>query len=124
GPFHAGTTLVLLLALLALDRAGERGAGAAVAGVLLTLALVSDALALYVGVLPIVAVSLIRLATGSGRLRPDGLLLGAAALSVPASLLLGAAIRGRGGFATVPLPAPFAPVDGLPSDAAVAGEGL
>src|SRR5215471_4198325 len=44
GPFHAGTTLVLLLALLVLDRAGERLVGAAAVGLLLMLAAFSDML--------------------------------------------------------------------------------
>jgi hypothetical protein len=123
GPFHAGTTLVLLVALLVLDVAGERALGAAVVGVLLTVALFSDALALYVGVLPIVAVTLLRRLRGLGQ-RPDRALLAAALISVPASLLLMGVVGGLGGFATVPLQGSFARVEDLPRNAALALEGV
>src|SRR5262249_52836814 len=101
GPFHAGTTLMLLLALLVLDRAGERLVGAAAIGLLLTLAVFSDTLAVYVGVVPIIAVTLLRIVRGRGQ-RPDQALLGAAVLSVAASLLLMGLVSVLGGFSTVP----------------------
>src|SRR5215471_15145141 len=113
GPFHAGTTLVLLLALLVLDRAGERLVGAAAVGLLLMLAAFSDMLALYVGVVPLVAVTAIRLLRGRGQ-RADHALLTAALLSVPASLLLMGLVSALGGFATVPLQGAFARVEDLP----------
>src|SRR5215472_513385 len=107
GPFHAGTTLMVLLALLVLDRAGERLLGAATVGLLLTLAVFSDALAIYVGVVPIVAVALLRLVRGRGQ-RADQALLGAA----------------LGGFATVPRQGAFAGVADLPHNAGLALEGV
>ena len=61
GPFHVGTTLVLLLALLALDAAARRPPWLVVFALLLTAALLSDALALYVGLAPVVLVGLARL---------------------------------------------------------------
>jgi hypothetical protein len=123
GPFHAGTTLVLLLALLVLDHAGERLLGAAAVGALLAVAVFSDALALYVGVVPIVAVTLLRRMRGRGQ-GQDRALLGAALISVPVSLLLVGVASGLGGFATVPLQASFARVDELPGNAALALEGV
>ncbi len=125
GPFHAGTTLVLLLALLVLDAAGDRPLGAVAVGALLTLAVLSDALALYVGVLPIVAVTTLRLwaRRRAGR-RPDLALLAAAVLSIPASLLLMGAIGVLGGFATVPRQASFAGIEDLPKNAALALQGV
>lgn len=124
GPFHAGTTLALILALLVLDAAGDRPLGAVAVGALLTLAVLSDALALYVGVLPIVAVIVLSVWTRSSSRRSDLALLAAAVLSIPASLLLGGGIGVLGGFATVPLQASFAPVEDLPKNAALALEGV
>jgi hypothetical protein len=123
GPFHAGTTLVVLLALLVLDRAGDRLPGAAAVGLLLTLAVFSDALALYVGVVPIIAVTLLRVVRGRGR-RADHALLGAALLTVPASLVLMGVVGVMGGFATVPIQGAFARVEDLPHNAALALEGV
>src|SRR5215831_1620994 len=123
GPFHSGTTLVLLVALLVLDHAGERPLGAAAVGALLTVAVYSDALALYVGVLPIIVVTMLRRLRGRGQ-GQDRALLGAALVSVPASLLLMGIISGLGGFATVPLQGSFARLDDLPGNAALAVEGV
>lgn len=128
GPFHAGTTLVLLLALLVLDAAGDRVLGAVAVGALLTVAVFSDALAIYVGVVPIVAVTLLRRQRDRGQRgrgqRRDLALLAAALLAVPASLLLMGAIGELRGFATVPLQASFARIDDLPKNATLAVEGV
>ena len=123
GPFHAGTTLVLLVALLVLDTAGERPLGLAVVGALLAVAVFSDALALYVGVLPIVMVALLPRLRGRG-LRLDRALLATALISVVAPVLLMGVIDGLGGFATVPLQASFARVEDLPRNTALALEGI
>src|SRR5215467_4624696 len=123
GPFHAGTTLMLLLTLLVLDRAGERPLGAAVVGLLLTLTVFSDMLALYVAVVPIAAVTLIRVVRGRGQ-PADHALLAAALLSVAASLLLLGLFSVLGGFSTVPLQGAFARVEDLPHNAGLALEGV
>ncbi|HKF78128.1 MAG TPA: hypothetical protein VKF59_18435 [Candidatus Dormibacteraeota bacterium] len=123
GPFHAGTALTLIAALLMLDAAGERVAGAVVVGALLALAVLSDALALYVGVAPIVVVAILRLASGQGPRRPDQALLGAAVLAVPVSLVLGWTLSQVGGFMTVPLDGSFATIESLPRNAALTVEG-
>src|SRR5262252_3729193 len=123
GPFHVGTTLVLLVAFLVLDRAGDRLLGAAAVGALLVLAVFSDALAIYVGVVPIVAVTLLRRTRGRGQ-PEDRALLGAALLAIPTSVLLMGVISGLGGFATVPLQGSFARAEDLPRNAALALEGV
>jgi hypothetical protein len=127
GPFHAGTTLLLLAVLLILDAFGDRLAGAAVAGVLMALAQLSDALALYVGVVPIALVAVHRLAWArrSRRTqRADVAMLVAAVLSIPVSLLLLAEISRLGGFATLPLNGSFARMDDVPRNAGLAVEGV
>ena len=53
GPFHVGTALLLVLALIAVDRASDRVLGIAIVWVLLTLAVLSDMLAIFVGVVPL-----------------------------------------------------------------------
>lgn len=123
GPFHVGTALLLVAALLVLDGAGERVAGAVVVGALLALAVLSDALALYVGVAPILIVALLRLASGSGARRPDQALLGAAVLAVPTSVVLAWSLSQLGGFMTVPLDGTFAAIESLPKNAALTVEG-
>jgi 4-amino-4-deoxy-L-arabinose transferase-like glycosyltransferase len=123
GPFHAGTTVMLLVALLVLDAAGERVWGAAVLGVLLALAVLSDALVIYVGVIPVVLVMLLRLSRRRGGRRADLAVLAAAVLSIPASLLLMGAIDQLGGFATVPLQGAFAPIEALPKNVSLTVEG-
>jgi hypothetical protein len=124
GPFHVGTTLVLLLGLLALDAAGDRLWGAAVLGVVLALALVSDALALYVGVIPIVLVSILRLSRSRGRSGSDLALVAAALLAIPASLLLGFAFQQLGGFALVPRQGAFAQIDDMSRNVSLTIEGV
>lgn len=123
GPFHAGTTLVLLLTLLVLDAAGERRLGAAAAGLLLALAQLSDALALYVGVVPILIVCGVRLANARTRRDSDVAVLAAAVLSIPMSVLLLVLIGQLGGFTTLPLHATFARIEDLPKNAALTVEG-
>jgi hypothetical protein len=123
GPFHAGTTLVLLLGLLALDAAGDRPAGAVAFGLLLSLAVLSDALALYVGVVPVVLVCLIRLASRRERPGPDLVVLAAAILAIPMAWLLGWALAQLGGFATVPLQGSFAEIDDMPKNVALTVQG-
>jgi hypothetical protein len=123
GPFHAGTTLLLLIGLLILDWAGDRLLGAVALGATLALAQLSDALALYVGVAPLVVVAILRLADGRQRERSDINVLAAAVLSIPASLLLMLAIALLGGFTTVPLHASFAHIEDMPKNAALTVEG-
>jgi len=123
GPFHAGTTLFLVLGLLALDAAGDRPIGAVAYAVLLSLAMLSDALALYVGVVPVVLVSLVRLASRRSPPGPDLTVLVAAVLAIPLALVLGWALGQLGGFATVPLQGSFAEIDDMPKNVALTVQG-
>jgi hypothetical protein len=123
GPFHAGTTLFLLLGLLALDAAGDHPAGAVAFAALLSLAVLSDALALYVGLAPVVLVSLIRLADRRRHPGPELVILAAAILAIPMALLLGGVLSQLGGFATVPLQGSFARIDDMPKNVALTVQG-
>src|SRR5437660_40453 len=97
--------------------------GNVVLSALLAVSVFSDALALYVGVLPIVIVALLPRLRGRGQ-RLDRALLATALISVVASVLLMGVIDGLGGFATVPLQASFARVEDLPRNTALALEGI
>jgi len=123
GPFHGGTTLVLLLALLALDAGETHPAWTAALGVLLALAVLSDALALYVGVVPVVVVLAARLAARGRAAGSDLAALAAALLALPAALVLGQLVHQLGGFETVPLQGSFAEVDDLPKNLALTVQG-
>jgi hypothetical protein len=59
-PDHVGTSVPVLVAWLLLDRFGRRWWVPAAVGLLLAWALVADAIVLYVGVAPLLVVSLIR----------------------------------------------------------------
>jgi hypothetical protein len=124
GPFHVGTTLVLVLGLLVLDSAGDRPLGAIAVGVVLTLAMVSDTLALYVGVVPIALVSGLRLAGSRGRSRPDVAVLSAALVAIPAALLVDGAIQQFGGFATLPRQGAFAAIEDMSRNVSLTIEGI
>jgi hypothetical protein len=95
--------------------------GTVAVGGLLALAVLSDALALYAGVLPIVVVTLLRLRTSSRR--ADLRLLAASALSVSASLVLAAVIGSLSGFTTRPPHGALARIEDLPGNAALALQG-
>ncbi|HEY4026356.1 MAG TPA: hypothetical protein VGO86_07985 [Candidatus Dormibacteraeota bacterium] len=123
GPFHAGTTLLLLVVLLVLDASGDRPLGAVAVGALLTLAALSDALAIYVGVAPIALVAILRLASSRQTQRADVALLAAALLAVPLSMLLTGLIGRVGGFATLPLNGSFARIDDMPRNIGLTIEG-
>jgi hypothetical protein len=124
GPFHAGTTLLLLLALLVLDAARDRLLGLAAFGLLLALAVLSDALALYVGVVPAVLVAGIRLARRQVPSGPEKAVLAVTVLSVPTALAMGWALQGLGAFATVPLQGSFVDIENLPRNVALTIHGV
>jgi len=123
GPFHVGTTLLLILALISVDRALERPLGIATVWVLLTLAVLSDMLAMYVGVLALAFVSAAGL-VGRHRARRSRLaLLMAAALALPAATVIAWVLHERGGFTTVPVLAAFARIEDMPRNLALTVEG-
>jgi hypothetical protein len=124
GPFHAGTCVFLLLALLVLDSAGARLGGAVLFGLCLTLAVLSDALSVYVVVVPVAVVVGLRLLTRRATLQSEGALLAAALLSVPAALLAGGLIGLLGGFTTVPLAGSFVRMEDLPKNLSLTVQGV
>jgi hypothetical protein len=123
GPFHVGTTLLLVLALLVIDGAAERLLGIAIIWALLSLAVMSDTLAMYVGVGPLVFVYAARL-LGRRPLRwPDVGVLVAALLALPTAAALALAVHWLGGFTTIPLQPGFAGIEDLPRNLALTIEG-
>ena len=102
GPDHTGTQVPLLLTWLVLDRARPRWWVPALVAVMLAWAQVADALVLYEGVLPLVAVCAARMYRRRGPLTGQwyelSLAVGALASVVAARLAL-TMIRLAGGFA-------------------------
>ena len=145
---HIGTAVPLLLTWLVLDRLG--GARTArvrwlvpvLVGLLLTWALIADPLVLIVGVVPLVAVCVIRVAGAvaaeqrkAGRepggvrasLRKSGWelsLAGAAILAEALASLVGRLLRASGGFILHPVGYQLAPAHTWPKHAWVTAQGL
>ncbi len=145
---HIGTAVPLLLTWLVLDRLG--GARTArvrwlvpvLVGLLLTWALIADPLVLIVGVIPLVAVCVVRVAGAvaaeqrrAGRepgwarasLRKSGWelsLVGAAILAEALASLVGRLLRASGGFILHPVGYQLAPVHTWPKHAWVTAQGL
>jgi hypothetical protein len=114
GPYHVGTTLLLLLALIVLEAAGERRWGPPAFGALLAVDAVADPLALYVGAAGAAAASLLRL-WGTERRpecrphwRSDAAVGACAAASAPMALVSLRLIHHLGGFLVLPPAAAFA----------------
>ena len=123
GPFHVGTTLLIVLALLLVDGAADRLLGIAMIWALLSLAVLSDTLALYVGVVPLVFVYAVRLLGRRLLPWPDVGVLMAAVLALPTAAALTLMLHWLGGFTTVPLHAGLAGIGDLPRNLALTIEG-
>ncbi len=124
GP-HVGTTLLVAVTFLLLDRV-RTGPWALAAAVPLGVAVWSDALALVAGVVPLLAVGglgvrLWRLDAPRWR---DAVLCGVALLAVVIALAAAELIRVEGGFATVGMMLWFASPDQVPVNANLAVQGL
>ena len=85
-PDHTGTAVPLLLTWLAIDRLGDRRYLPWLAGALLTWDEIADQMAIYVGALPVIAISAIRIWRRRGSRRTDAGLLAGAAVSIPLAL--------------------------------------
>ena len=123
GPFHVGTTLLLILALLSVDRASDRPLGIAIVWALLTLAVLSDMLAMYVGVVALAFVCAAGLAARRPAQWPAVALLLAAALALPSATVLAWGLHELGGFTTLPVQAAFARIEDMPGNFALTVEG-
>ncbi|MGD0936761.1 MAG: hypothetical protein ABR922_19590 [Streptosporangiaceae bacterium] len=123
-PNHTGTQVPLLLIWLVIDRFGDRWYLPWLVGALLTWVEMADQLAVYVGALPVIVVSAIRLSQRRESWRIDAGLLAAAAASVAlamAGLLL---IRRAGGFVVAPTHAAFITWAQLPHNLSLTAEAV
>jgi hypothetical protein len=110
-PDHVGTTVPVLLAWLLVDRCGRRRWVPAAVGLLLAWALVADELVLFIGIAPLLVVSLVRAYRQiiAERHRPSEawyeLSLAAAALAALAvGLTVPTLIHSIGGYSVMPVP--------------------
>jgi hypothetical protein len=130
-PDHVGTIVPVLAAWLLLDRFGRRWWVPAAVGLLLTWTLVADAIVVYIGVVPLLAVGLIRAyheIVQEGR-RPSEawyeLSLAAAALvALVVGLKVPSLIHALGGYSVVPAPQSFAGIGQMSGQMWLVGAGL
>ena len=123
-PNHTGTQVPLLLIWLVIDRLGDRWYVPWLVGALLTWVEMADRLAVYVGALPVVIVSAIRLYQRRGSWRIDAGLLAAAAASVVLAMAGTLLIRRVGGFVVAPTHAVFIAPAQLPHNLSLAAESV
>jgi len=110
-PDHVGTTVPVLVAWLLLDQFGRRRWVPAAVGLLLAWALVADATVLYIGIAPLLLVSLARAyheIVQKGRGLPDAAyelsLAGAALAALVVGLKVPGLIHALGGYSARPAP--------------------
>ena len=101
-PDHVGTQVPLLLIWLAIDRLADRWYLPWLVGAVLTWVEIADQMAIYVGALPVIAVSAIRLYQRRPSWRIDAGLLGASAASIGVSMTIVLLIHRVGGFRVAP----------------------
>jgi hypothetical protein len=113
-PDHTGTGVPLLLTWLAIDRLGDRRYLPWLVCALLTWVELADQIAIYVGALPVILVSGIRICQRRGSWRADAGLLAAAAASVVLALASTRFIQMAGGFVLAPVPVELTTAAQLP----------
>jgi hypothetical protein len=125
-PDHTGTQIPLLLTWLAIDRLGGDGEESPpppaqylpwLVGALLTWTEVADQMAIYVGSVPVIVVSAMRIWGRRGSWRRDAGLLAAGAGSVVLAMAVTRLIRLAGGFSVAPVSTGLAPLAQLPHHA-------
>ena len=128
---HVGTTVPVLATWLVIDRAGRRPWVPVVVGLMLGWALAADAIVLYIGIAPLLAVSLMRayqeLVQRRGGLRAGWYELsliaaGLAALAI--GLTLPEIVHWLGGYHVAPAPHGFSDGTQLASSARLAVQGV
>src|SRR5205807_9989058 len=92
-------------------------------GAVLALAMFSDALALWVGAVPVILVAALRLAQRRRPPAPEAASLLAALAAVPVAVIGLWVVSRMGGFATVPISASFVQVSDLPRNLGLTVEG-
>jgi hypothetical protein len=130
-PDHVGTVVPVLVAWLLLDRCGRRWWVPVAVGLLLAWTLVADAIVVYIGIAPLLAVGLIRAyheIVQEGR-RPreawyELSLAGAALAALVIGLKVPPLIHAMGGYAVVPAPQTFAQIEAMASQAWLVAAGL
>ena len=130
-PDHVGTIVPVLVAWLLLDRFGRRWWVPAAVGLLLAWTLVGDAIVVYIGIVPLLAVGLIRAyqeIVQKGR-RPSEAwyelsLAGAALAALVVGLKVPSLIHALGGYSVVPAPQSFAQISQMSGQVWLVGAGL
>jgi hypothetical protein len=123
-PNHTGTQVPLLIIWLVIDRLGDRWYVPWLVGALLTWVEMADQIAVYVGALPVVVVSAIRLYQRRESWRIDAGLLAAAAASVVLAMAGTLLIRRAGGFVVAPTHAVFIASAQLPHNLSLTAESV
>jgi hypothetical protein len=130
-PDHVGTAVPVLLAWLLVDRCGRRRWVPPAVGLLLAWALAADELVLFIGIVPLLLVSLVRAYRRiiAQRQRPSGawyeLSLAAAALAaLAAGLAVPALVHAAGGYSVVPVPEHLALASQMGTRLRLTGQGL
>jgi hypothetical protein len=113
-PDHVGTQVPLLLIWLAIDRLGDRWYLPWLVGVMLTWVQIADQTAVYVGAVPVIVVSAVRIYQRRESWRIDAGLLLAAAASIALAAGVLDLIRRVGGFVVAPASTVFATSAQLP----------
>ena len=110
-PDHVGTTVPVLLAWLVVDRAGRRWWVPVVTGALLAWALIADPIVLYIGVVPLIVVTSMRVYAELVRRRGpvwfEVSLIAAALVAAAAGLKAPALMHSLGGYAVASAPNTF-----------------
>jgi hypothetical protein len=130
-PDHVGTIVPVLVAWLLLDRCGRRWWVPVAVGLLLAWTLVADAIVVYIGIAPLLAVGLIRAyhEIVQERRRPSEVwyelsLAGAALAALVVGLKVPSLIHAMGGYSIVPAPQSFAQISAMGGQAWLVGAGL
>jgi hypothetical protein len=130
-PDHVGTAVPVLAAWLLVDRFGRRPWVPAAVGVLLAWALAADEMVLFIGIAPLLVVSLVRAGRRiiGQRQRParawyELSLAGAALAALAVGLAVPALVHAAGGYSVVPVPEHLALAGQLQARLRLTGEGL
>jgi hypothetical protein len=130
-PDHVGTAAPVLAAWLVLDRCGRRWWVPVLVGLVLAWALVADAITLYIGIAPLLAVCVARAFRETViRRRPlaasrfEFSLAAAALVALVVGLNAPAVISALGGYSIMPAPHTLAPLSELPTRLRITWQGL